>query len=120
MKSIILIVPVALALAACAAMKPSAEEHAAHHPGGKPSPALRADEHMRSMKEMQQKMAAARTPQERQALMAEHMKAMQGGMSMMCEMGQQDQGGMMNRCMEMRDMTMQMMKQREDAAAPVK
>jgi hypothetical protein len=41
---------------------------------------------MKAMQEMHQKMVNASTPAERQALMAEHMKAMQGGMAMMKEM----------------------------------
>ena len=41
---------------------------------------------MKAMQEMHQKMMGAKTPEERQALMAEHMKAMQGGMAMMKEM----------------------------------
>jgi hypothetical protein len=52
---------------------------------------------------------------------------MQGGMSMMCEMGAGGgmgmQGGagsndMMERCMEMKDMTMQMMMDRESGKSP--
>ena len=41
---------------------------------------------MMAMQDMQQKMTQAKTPTERQALMADHMKAMQGGMAMMKEM----------------------------------
>ena len=41
---------------------------------------------MKAMQEMHQKMVKASTPAERQALMADHMKAMQGGMAMMKEM----------------------------------
>jgi len=41
---------------------------------------------MKTMQEMHQKMMNAKTPAERQALMADHMKAMQGGMAMMKEM----------------------------------
>ena len=41
---------------------------------------------MKAMKDMQQKMMAAKSPAERQALMADHMKAMQDGMAMMKEM----------------------------------
>ena len=47
---------------------------------------------MKAMQDMHQKMMSAKTPAERQALMADHMKAMQGGMAMMNEM----QGGMRN------------------------
>lgn len=38
------------------------------------------------MQDMHQKMMTAKTPEERQALMGEHVRAMQGGMSMMKEM----------------------------------
>ena len=50
---------------------------------------------MKSMQEMHQKMMGAKTPAERQALMADHMRAMQGGMAMMKEMhgGMPDIGG---------------------------
>jgi len=44
------------------------------------------DPRMKGMQEMHQKMVKASTPAERQALMADHMKAMQGGMAMMKEM----------------------------------
>ncbi len=44
------------------------------------------DPRMKSMQEMHKKMVNATTPAERQALMADHMKAMQGGMAMMKEM----------------------------------
>lgn len=45
-----------------------------------------SDSRMKAMQEMHQKMVNAGTPAERQALMADHMKAMQGGMAMMKEM----------------------------------
>ena len=45
-----------------------------------------SDSRMKAMQEMHQKMANANSPAERQALMADHMKAMQGGMAMMKEM----------------------------------
>ena len=44
------------------------------------------DPRMKAMKDMHQKMMNAKTPAERQALMADHMKAMQDGMAMMKEM----------------------------------
>ena len=44
------------------------------------------DARMKAMQEMHQKMVNASTPADRQALMADHMKAMQGGMAMMKEM----------------------------------
>lgn len=44
------------------------------------------DARMKAMQEMHEKMANASTPADRQALMSDHMKAMQGGMAMMKEM----------------------------------
>jgi hypothetical protein len=55
---------------------------AAGAPGAMPA----MDARMKSMQEMHQKMMGAKTPAERQALMADHMKAMQDGMAMMKEM----------------------------------
>jgi hypothetical protein len=118
-------VAVALSLSACTTAMCN-QHHAAQHPPAAAVPADRADEQMKAMQEMHQKMAAAKTPGERQALMAEHMKAMQGGMSMMCEMntggtGMADGAGSnerMKRCMDMRNMTMQMMMDREALRAP--
>ena len=53
------------------------------------------DPRMKTMHDMHQKMMGAKTPAERQALMADHMKAMQDGMAMMKEMhGKQGMSGM--------------------------
>ena len=53
------------------------------------------DPRMKTMHDMHQKMMGAKTPAERQALMADHMKAMQGGMAMMKEMhGMKGMSGM--------------------------
>ena len=41
------------------------------------------DSQMKMMNEMHEKMVNAKTPDERKLLMADHMKAMQGGMTMM-------------------------------------
>lgn len=56
---------------------------------------------MKAMQDMHQKMMTAKTPAERQALMADHTKAMQGGMAMMNEMqgGMQGMGGMEGKMM---------------------
>ena len=67
--------------------------------GGTPMPMAAMEPRMKAMKDMQQKMMATKTPAERQALMADHMKAMQDGMAMMKEMhggmrGMQGMGGM--------------------------
>jgi len=69
---------------------------------------------------------AATSPEERQALMADHMKAMQDGMAMMGRMQGGSMGGgmsgsqhgMMERRMDMMQMMMQMMMEREGAMAP--
>ncbi len=54
-----------------------------------------SDARMQAMQAMHQKMMDAKTPAERQALMADHMQAMQGGMAMMKDMqGKHGGGGM--------------------------
>jgi len=50
------------------------------------APVASTEPRMKAMQEMHQKMMGAKTPEERQALMAEHMVAMQGGMAMMKDM----------------------------------
>ena len=72
----------------------------AHHPdaapaagmpsmpmGGTGAPMARMDEQMKTMQAMHDKMMQAKTPEQRSALMAEHMKVMQDSMSMMGGMG---------------------------------
>lgn len=68
------------------------DDHQAHHPASAASaagPTQKApattsmDGQMQSMQAMHDKMMAAKTPKERQALMAEHMKLMQDGMATM-------------------------------------
>jgi hypothetical protein len=132
-------------LAGCTTMPGSkdADEHAAHHPPGKaaPTPAPAGyDQQMKSMHEMHRKMAEARTPDERAALMKDHMKTMQDGMAMMGQMrGGMMGGGMgmgggrgmgdgraptsmdpeaMKRRMDMMEMMMQMMMDREGIKPP--
>lgn len=81
---------VAALLGACANPTPMT---AASPTAGTPPMAMGAsgsmaapDARMKAMQEMQQKMVNASTPADRQALMADHLKAMQGGMAMMKEM----------------------------------
>ncbi len=98
---------ISLALALVAAASPNwAAQHdqqKAHHPAGsapmskampgKTTPEMaRMANHMKAMQEMHDKMMAAKTPEERNALMAEHMKTMQEGMAAMKSMG--GMGGM--------------------------
>jgi len=131
LKRILLMAATVMVLSGCAApvKRDSDEDHAAHHPAGTAAvpAAAHVDQQMKMMREMHQKVQAARTAQERAALMDEHMKAMRGGMSMMCDMGAgvraRAQGGAdskdtLARCMEMKDMTMQMMMDREGPGAP--
>lgn len=133
----------ALALAllvGCSSMPGSAsrgvDEHAGHPPPGAagttPAPAG-YEQQMKTMQEMHQKMAAARTPAERAALMKDHMKTMHDGMGMMGRMrggpmgGQGIQGGKgampidpetMQRRMDMMEMMLQMMMDREGMRPP--
>ena len=84
------------------------------------------DQQMMDMRAMHDKMMSAKTPEERSALMAEHMKSMQGGMAMMGGMGEAGKDGMkggmpsdiathhqmMEKRMEMMESMMQMMMDR--------
>ena len=111
------------------------DAHKGHHPKGAASASAskglpgkssadvaRMETQMKTMREMHDKMMAARTPEERNALMAEHMKAMQEGMSMMDSMSQRGMSGMkgdmaarhqmMEKRMEMMQSMMQMMMDR--------
>ena len=114
------------------------EEHAGHHPApavsapqsktipDKSAAAMgRMDEQTKTMALMHEKMLAAKTPEERNALMAEHMKTMQDGMSTMNGMSSGGMGGMggmkgnmaarqrmMEKHMAMMGATMQMMMDR--------
>lgn len=128
----------ALALSMAASAQ-TAQDHAAHHPEAASTPQARAkpsppksaapaagqmDAQMKSMREMHDKMMAAKTPEERQALMAEHMKVMHDGMAMMGRMKDGKPGGMsmnpeaMGKRMDMMEMMMQMMMDREAARPP--
>ncbi|MDO8733521.1 MAG: hypothetical protein Q7L55_13285 [Actinomycetota bacterium] len=81
------------------------------------------DAQMKTMQGMHDKMMAAKTPEERNKLMAEHMKAMQDGMAMMDGMkGMQGMTGnmgahhqMMVKRMEMMQTMMKMMMDRMPA-----
>ena len=111
----------------------------AHHPAGsasapkakatpgKSNPAItRTDAQIKAMQEMHDKMMAAKTPEERNALMAEHMKTMQDGMAMMSGMSSGAMAGMpggadmrnqmMEKRMDMMQTMMQMMMDRLPAA----
>lgn len=80
-------------------------------------------EQMKAMRDMHEKVMAAKTPEERNALMAEQMKLMQNGMNMMGGMGPGSmmgrqpgdmaaRQGMMEQRMDMMQSMMQMMMDR--------
>lgn len=115
---------------------PSAEEHTAHHPAGATLPApspTEVDGQMKRMREMHQKMAEAKTPEGRAALMKDHMMTMQESMAMMGKMhdgmamdGKAAAKGHMSmdhdamkRRMDMMEMMMQMMMDRDDMKGPM-
>ncbi len=132
-----LLLALAISTIGAPARAADADDHQAHQPAGTASaPAAKAapgkarmDSQVKAMHEMHDKMMAAKTPAERDALTAEHMKIMQDGMTMMNAM---PPGGMsgtaavkgdmaarhqtMEARMEMMQATMQMMMDRLPAA----
>lgn len=142
---------VALAVASTSSLAANHEpDHSAHHPQAPaavaPAPDMDAkvqrqamQKQMQAMKAMHEKMMNAKTPEERSALMAEHMQTMRDGMGMMQKMGQSSgmggmgalKGGkamacdmheshrMMGMRMEMMESMMQMMMDRMQSHAPV-
>ncbi len=92
-----------------------------------PEQMAKMDAQMKSMRAMHEKMMAAKTPEERNAMMATHMKSMQDGMAMMKGMpamtGMPGMQGdmaarhqMMEKRMEMMQSMMEMMMDRMPAA----
>ncbi|WP_332774945.1 hypothetical protein [Polaromonas sp.] len=106
------ILTVAFAAASTGSLAQTAGEHTQHHPNtavvsqastkqaapparpGSVDHMAAMDSQMKAMREMHEKMVNAKTPEERNALMAEHMKAMQEGMAMMNMMGGPGMSGM--------------------------
>jgi outer membrane murein-binding lipoprotein Lpp len=134
MKLTLAVFGASLALAGCAT-GPEDQDHAAHHPlsASVPAPAAttpgQMDSMMKSMKEMHVKVMAAKTPEERAKLMQEHMTLMQDNMATMGRMhgvkgGMGMDGGMpmnpeaMGKRMDMMEMMMQMMMDREAMKPP--
>jgi hypothetical protein len=141
------LIPLSLALAIAAMGGPSwaaqQDPHQGHHPAtAQPAAAppaastnvanpmseeastdaARMDTQMKMMQEMHIRMMAAKTSEERNALMSEHMKVMQDGMTMMKGMSSGGMGEMksdvgsnhqvMEKRMEMMEAMMQMMMDR--------
>lgn len=104
------------------------DEHKGHHPPASPAAAapVAYEQQMAAMREMHRKMAAAKTPEERAALMKDHRQSMQDGMAMMGRMreGMGAKGSMamdpetMKRRMDMMEMMMQLMMDREATKPP--
>ncbi|MBI2728471.1 MAG: hypothetical protein HYX42_19715 [Polaromonas sp.] len=97
----------ALVITSCSSFAWSAQpsQQDAHHPAasastpkvlpGKASSDMSGmNTQMKAMEQMHDKMMAAKTPEERNALMAEHMKTMQDSMAMMKGMSAGTMGGM--------------------------
>ena len=127
-----------IAAASVGVLAQGSDEHKDHHPAASKAPAPAVAQPSQGMnpammaameqrmRARHEKMAAAKTPQERQALMAEHMKTMQDGMRMMESMhGQMASGNppagmagmqhdplMMEKRMDMMESMMQMMMDR--------
>lgn len=96
------VLTIAMAAASLGAIAQTDAEHTQHHASepakksikapaakspSKPNEAVVAmDGKIKAMREMHEKMMAAKSPEERKALMGDHMKAMQDGMSMMGDM----------------------------------
>lgn len=119
-RTISILATTTLSLLAAPAFAAGNDEHDAHHPAAAaeqrlaqapqaaqgmgmgsttaaPSGAAAAPagyaEQMKAMQSMHDKMLAAKTPEERNALMAEQMKLMEDGMAMMGRMGGMGMGG---------------------------
>ena len=108
---------VALLLSGCAATQ-TGPRHGAG-PGAGPAAGRMAmmDDQMKNMRAMHEKVMRAKTPEERRALMQEHMKSMRQGMGMMegmssmrcMEQSEAQCHEMMEKRMEMMQSMMQMM-----------
>ena len=69
--------------------KPSADDHAAHHPAASaPATPSQMQENMKSMQALMAKIKETKDPAERQKLMRQHMASMRGQMDMMHGMGE--------------------------------
>ncbi len=104
-------------IAAAQATEPAAHDHE-HSSASAPLPEAPSAAPMQHMQQMHERMMAAKTPAERQALMREHMEAMMEGMSAMQHMDHGKAGGgmsgvAMHQHMKMMTMMMQMMMDRE-------
>ncbi len=90
MTAIRTLIALSVATLATACASPGAINAAPASPGmasmAAPGSMVATEPRMKAMQKMHQQMTGAKTPAERQALMADHMKAMQDGMVMMKDM----------------------------------
>ena len=89
-----LVISVASTLMACNTAPPMPVAMAAKPAAAPPDHVAHMDTQIKSMQAMHEKMMAAKTPEERNSLMAEHMKSMQDGMKMMEGMAKPGMAGM--------------------------
>ena len=78
-----LVICIASTLVACNTAPPAPMAMAAKPVAALPDHLAHLDSQTKAMQTMHEKMMAAKTPEERNSLMAEHMKSMQDGMKMM-------------------------------------
>ena len=114
-----------LGLAAVSFAQEKDEDHLAYHPestasataagkAGRATDAAKMGAHMKAMRQMHEKMAAAKTAAEREALMPEHMKVMREGMSMMAGMSPGQAAGSLAARQQMSEQRMDMMQSMMD------
>ena len=89
-----LVISVASTLIACNTAPPVPMAMAATPVAAPPDHLAHLDTQTKAMQAMHEKMMAAKTPDERNSLMAEHMKSMQDGMKMMEGMASPGMKGM--------------------------
>ena len=78
-----LVICIASTLVACNTAPPAPMAMAAKAVAASPDHLAHLDTQTKAMQTMHEKMMAAKTPEERNSMMAEHMKSMQDGMKMM-------------------------------------
>ena len=123
--SVVVVLGAASFLTACTTAPAMPMSAAATQRMATPDPMGGMDAQMKTMRDMHEKMMAAKTPEERNAMMAGHMKSMKDGMAMMKGMPAMsgmsgDMGAryqMMEKRMEMMQSMMEMMMDRMPAAA---
>lgn len=123
------VLSIAIATMTLGAFAHTGAEHTQHHTAGAAKNVTKAvapkapsmakesmaamEGQMKTMREMHEKMMVAKTPDERKALMGDHMKAMQDGMAVMENMGSADTTSGMDAGTKKGGMSMDMMAHHE-------